>query len=239
MATSIAIAKREFRTFFNSPIAYIVLGAFLVVAGFFFFSTLFLAGQASLRPFFGLTTGLFVFLIPAITMRLLAEEKKSGTMELLLTMPLNDWEVVWGKFLAALGMVAVGLLCTLPYAFTVAGLTAKGAGFDWGPVFAGYVGELLLAGSFLSVGLWASALSPNQIVGFIIAFLLCGAFWVIDKVAIVFPESLGEVFQFLSADYHFTNIARGVFDQRDVVFYLSVTAVGLLLTSLRLTAARK
>ena len=239
MTATVAIARREFKTFFNSPIAYIVLGTFLLVAGWLFFSTLFLAGQASLRGFFGLAPVLFVVFTPAITMRLLAEERKGGTLELLLTMPLEDWEVVLGKFTAALGMVGVGLACTLPYAFSVASLTAKNASFDWGPVAAGYLGLLLMSSSFLAVGLWASALSRNQIVGFIVGLLLCFAFYFVDKFAILLPESLSELLQFFSVDYHFSNIARGVLDTRDVFFYLSLTAVGLLLTTRAVASVRK
>src|SRR5262249_1095299 len=148
------------------PIAYIVLGGFLLLAGWLYFSTLFLAGQASLRGFFSIAPVLFVVLVPAITMRSIAEERKSGTLELLLTMPLDNWQLVAGKFLAALGMVAAGLVFTVPYALTVSSLTAAGASFDWGPVMAGYIGLLLLAGAFIALGLWASALSKNQIVGF-------------------------------------------------------------------------
>src|SRR5690242_9910871 len=167
MGTTLAVARREFRSFFNSPVAYIVIGVFLVVAGWLYFSTVFIAGQASLRAFFSISPVLFVVFAPAVTMRLLAEERKTGTIELLLTMPLQDWQVVLGKFLAALGMVAVGLAWTLPYPFIVASFTVKGASFDWGPAIAGYLGLLLMASSFLAVGLWASALSKNQIVGFI------------------------------------------------------------------------
>ncbi|MFY0579458.1 ABC transporter permease [Cystobacter fuscus] len=141
MGTTLAVARREFRSFFNSPVAYIVLGGFLLTAGWLYFSTLFVAGQASLRGFFGVAPVLFVVFAPAVTMRLIAEERKSGTLELLLTLPLNDWQVVTGKFLAALGMVGVGLLLTLPYPLSVAALTAPGASFDWGPVVMGYVGR--------------------------------------------------------------------------------------------------
>jgi ABC-2 type transport system permease protein len=240
MSTAVAIARREMRSFFDSPVAYIVLGAFLVASGgIFFFANLFLGGQASLRGFFGLAPALFVFFVPAITMRLFAEERKSGTLELLLTMPLEDWEAVLGKFLGALGMVAVGLLCTVPYAISVATLVAKGASLDWGPVVGGYLGLLLLAASFLALGLLASALSPNQIVGFIVGFFICGALYLIDKLAILFPESIQRALQFLSVDYHFGNIARGVADSRDIIFYLSLTVVGLLLTTRALAAARK
>ncbi len=238
MEPTLAIARREFRAFFASPIAYVVLGGFLLLSGWLYFSTLFLAGQASLRAFFGFAPVLFVVLVPAITMRAMAEEKKSGTLELLLTLPIDDWQVVVGKFLAALGMIAVGLAWTLPYAFTVAALTAPGTGFDWGPVVAGYLGLVLLAASFIGLGLWGSALSKNQIVGFIVALVLCFAFTFVDKFAALLPESLGQVLQYLSVDYHFDNIARGVIDSRDLVFYASLTLLGLVLTTRAVSAAR-
>ncbi len=239
MSTTLAISRRELRTFFNSPIAYIVLGAFLLVSGWLFFSTLFVAGQASLRGFFGLAPVLFVVLTPAITMRLLAEERKSGTLELLLTLPVHDWQVVLGKYLAALGMVAIGLGCTLPYAMSVSSLTAAGAAFDWGPVIAGYIGLVLLASSLLAVCLWASAMSRNQIVGFVIGLVIAFGFYFIDKFAILFPAAISELLQYLSVDHHFTNIARGVLDTRDLVFYLSLTAAGLVLTTQTLASARR
>ena len=239
MNSALFIARREFRTFFASPIAYIVLGGFLLLSGWLYFGTLFLAGQASLRGLFALAPVLFVVLVPAVTMRSIAEERKSGTLELLLTMPLEDWQVVLGKFLAALGMVAVGLLWTLPYGFSVSALTAKGFSFDWGPVAGGYLGLLLLASSFIALGLWASSLSKNQIVGFIVALLLCFSFWFVDKFAVILPEGLGRLFEYLSVDYHFDNIARGVIDTRDVLFYLSLTFGGLVLTTRSLSVARQ
>lgn len=239
MESTLAIARREFRTFFASPIAYIVLGGFLLLAGWLYFSTLFLAGQASLRGFFAVVPVLFVVLVPAITMRALAEERKSGTLELLLTLPMEDWQIVAGKFLAALGMVAVGLAWTLPYALSVASLTGPGASFDWGPVLAGYLGLLLLAASFIGLGLWGSALSRNQIVGFIFGLVLCFAFAFIDAFAALLPESLGQLLEYLSVNYHFENIARGVLDTRDLLFYVSLTAVGLLLTTRTLASARQ
>jgi ABC-2 type transport system permease protein len=239
MESALAIAKREFRTFFASPIAYIVLGGFLLLAGWLYFSTLFLAGQASLRGFFSVVPVLFVVLVPAITMRAVAEERKTGTLELLLTLPMEDWQIVAGKFLAALAMVAAGLVWTVPYAFSVAALTGPGAAFDWGPVFAGYVGLLLLASSFIALGLWGSAVSRNQIVGFIIGLVLCFAFAFVDKFAALLPERIGQVVEYLSVDYHFDNIARGVLDTRDLLFYLSLTAVGLVLTTRTLSSARQ
>ncbi len=239
MNPSLELDKRDFRSFFNSPIAYIVISFFLLVAVWLYFSTLFLAGQASLRGFFSIAPVLFVVFAPAVTMRSIAEEKKSGTIELLLTLPLADWEVASGKFLAALAMVATGLLCTLPYPMTVSSLVAPGVHFDWGPVVAGYLGLLLLASSFLALGLWASALSRNQIVGFIVGLVLCFAFYFVDKFALLLPESLGQVVEYLSVDYHFENIARGVIDTRDVLFYLSLTAGALVLTTRSLASARQ
>lgn len=239
MNTSLAIARREFRTYFNSPIAYVVIGAFLLVAGWLYFSTLFLSGQASLRGFFSIAPMLFVVFAPAVTMRLLAEERKSGTMELLLSMPVRDWEVVIGKFFAALAMVSVGLLFTLPWPITVASLAAPGSSFDWGPALAGYLGLVLMASSFLSLGLWASAMSRNQIVGFIVALLLCLSFFLVDKFAVLLPDRAAEVLTWLSVDYHFDNIARGVFDTRDLLFYASLTIAGLLLTTRSVAAARQ
>jgi ABC-2 type transport system permease protein len=234
-----AVAKREFRTFFNSPIAYIVLGGFLLVGGWLYFAPLFLGGQASLRNFFAIAPFLFALFLPAVTMRAIAEERKAGTLELLLTMPLRDWEVVMGKFLAALAMVATGLVFTLPYAFSVASLTAAGASFDWGSAAAGYLGLLLLASSFLALGLWASAMSKNQIISFIVGLLLCLSFYLVDKFAMLLPESLGQVLEYLSVDYHFENIARGVLDSRDLLFYASLTTAGLVLTTRSLAATRQ
>ena len=239
MNGSLAIARRELSAFFNSPIAYIVLCGFLLVAGWLYFSTLFLGGQASLRGFFSIAPVLFVVFAPAVTMRLIAEEKKAGSLELLLTWPLEEWQVVLGKFAAALGLVAVGLAFTLPYAFTVSSLTAQPGTFDWGPVVGGYVGLLLMAASFLAVGLWASAVSKNQIVAFIAGLLLCFALYFVDKVAPLFPDAIAGLLQYLSVDYHFENVARGVLDTRDLLFYASLTAGALLLTTRTLAAARR
>ena len=239
MGTTAAIARRELSSFFNSPIAYIVLSGFLLVAGWLYFGTVFLGGQASLRAFFSIAPLLFVFFVPAMTMRLIAEEKKSGTIELILTLPVEDWQVVAGKFLAALGTVAVGLACTVPYALTIASLTAQPNSFDWGPVVGGYAGLILMASSFLAIGLWASALSRNQIIGFIIGLLLCFGLYFIDKVAMLFPAGVAELLQFLSVDYHFENVARGVLDSRDVLYYLSLTFAGLVLTTRSLALSRR
>lgn len=230
MNTTICIARRDFQAYFNSPVAYVVLGVFLLVVGYLFFSTLFLGGFASMRGFFGVAPILFVVFGPAITMRLISEERKTGTIEQLLTLPVSNFEVVLGKFLAALGIVCVGLAFTLPYALSVSLLTTADVSFDYGPVIGGYIGLIFLSSAFLSLGLFASSLTKNQIVAFIIGLALCFFFYFVDKFAVLMPPTLGAVLEYISVDYHFGNIARGVIDTRDVVFYLSLITIFLVLT---------
>lgn len=230
MSATLSIARRDFQAYFNSPVAYVVLGVFLLVLGYLFFSTLFLGGYASMRTFFSITPILFVVFGPAITMRLISEERKSGTIEQLLTLPINNYQVVIGKFLAALGIIGVGLLFTLPYVVSVSLLIPPDASFDYGPAIGGYVGLLLLASVFLSLGLFASSLTKNQIVAFIIGLALCFFFYFIDKFAVLMPAHLAGFLEYISVDYHFTNIARGVIDTRALVFYLSLVTLFLVLT---------
>ena len=238
MGCVFSIAQREMRSYFNSPVAYVVLGVFLSIIGYLYFSTLFLTGFASLRDFFNLAPVLLVIFAPALTMRLIAEERKSGTIEHLLTFPVTDTQVVLGKFLASLGTMCVGLVMTFPYALSVATLTPEGISMDQGPVFGAYLGLVLLSATFLSLGLFASSLTRNQIVAFIIGLVICFFFFFIDKFAIFMPPAFGGVFEFLSVDYHFGNIARGVIDTRDILFYLSLTAIALMLTTFSLRRRR-
>jgi ABC-2 type transport system permease protein len=230
MNTTFCIARRDFQAYFNSPVAYVVLGVFLLLLGYLFFSTLFLGGFASMRGFFGIAPILFVVFGPAITMRLISEERKTGTIEQLLSLPVKNIEVVLGKFIAALGIVCVGLLFTIPYALSVSLLTASDFPFDYGPVIGGYLGLILLSSVFLALGLFASALTKNQIVAFIIGLALCFFFYFIDKFAVLMPAKLASLLEYISVDYHFSNISRGVVDTRDVVFYLSLITIFLILT---------
>jgi len=223
MRNALALARRELRAYFNSPIAYIVVGVFLLISGYLYFSTVFLAGQSSLRSFFAVTPLLLVVFAPAITMRLVAEEVRSGTLELLTTMPVRDHEVVAGKFLAALGLMATALGLTVGYAATVAAV----GDLDWGPVVGGYLGLLLVSAALAAVGLATSTWTRNQIVSFILGLLIGLALWLADKVTLFVPEALGRVLEHLSVDFHFRNFARGVVDSRDLLYYLSVCAVAL------------
>lgn len=230
MHKAIAIARKEFRSYFDSPVAYIVLTVFLLVSGWIFFSTLFLLGRAELRDFFNPVSRIFfspamllIIIAPAITMRLVAEERKIGTLELITSMPIRDGEVVLGKFLAALGLVSVALGMTVVYAVTV---TAIGD-LDWGPVVSGYVGMFLMAASLLAIGLMCSAWTDNQIVAFIIAFLISAVLFFIHYLHLFVPQAVAGLVDFLSVSSHLENMARGVIDTRDVLFYLSLTAGAL------------
>jgi ABC-2 type transport system permease protein len=229
MRKVLAITQRELRGYFDSPVAYIVLVTFLLVAGWMYFSALFLMGRADMRPFFAPSifspSMLLVILAPAITMRLIAEERKTGTIELLTTMPIRDGEVIIGKFLAALGLIAAALLLTLAYPVTVAALGP----LDWGPVISGYLGLLLFSASLVSVGILCSTLTNNQIVAFIVSFLISAALYYIYWLQFFVPGFLAPLFEGISVSAHLDNMARGVIDSRDVLFYLSLTAGGLLL----------
>lgn len=228
MRQVLPIFKKEFRSYFVSPIAYIVISIFLIVTGWFFFSTFFLFNQASVRNFFALLPIIFAFVIPAVTMRLVSEELNVGTYELLLTMPVTFREVVLGKFLAATAFVAAMLVPTLAYPVIVAFL----GDLDWGPVIGGYLGAILLGASFSAVGLLASSLTRNQIVAFIIGVAICFALVLIDKILVFVPSWLAGVLEYLGADSHFENISKGILDSRDILYFLSLTFLGLYATHL-------
>ena len=222
------IFKKEFSTYFVSPIAYIVISIFLVVTGWFFFSTFFLFNQANLRSFFSLLPISFSFFVPAITMRLFSEELNVGSYEILLTMPVTIREVVLGKFLASVAFVAAMLVPTLAYPVTVSFLGE----LDWGPVIGGYTGAILLGASFCAIGLFASSLTRNQIVAFITSMAICFSLTLIDKILFFLPSSMVGVLEYLGADFHFENISKGVIDSRDIIYFLTVIFVGLYATQL-------
>jgi ABC-2 type transport system permease protein len=228
------IFRREIRSYFNSAIAYVVIVVFLAIIGWFHTSNLFLANVASLRLMFELTPAIFLFVVPAVTMRLLSEEKKTGTIELLTTKPLHDAEIVVGKFLAAWALVGIALLLTLVYYLTIAFL----GDIDNGPVIGGYLGLMLMAGVYVAIGLFASSLTENQVVAFIIGFVMVFVMFMLDKVLVYVPETLTSIVEFLGIDYHFSNIARGVIDSRDVVYFVSLLGFMLYLTVISL-ARRK
>jgi ABC-2 type transport system permease protein len=223
------VAGREFRSYFQSPIAYIFITAFLVLTHFFFFRGFFVVNQATMREFFGLIPVVFLFFVPALTMRLWAEERKLGTTELLLTFPVEDWEAVIGKFAAAMGFLVVALGCTLPLALTVIILGRP----DGGAIVGGYLGAILLGGTYMSMGLWLSSLTSNQIVAFILALFGSFALFMIGEPIVLsaIPQALGlrSFCAYVSVGYHFDSLGRGVVDLRDLLYYLSVIAFFLFL----------
>ncbi len=222
------IFRKELSSYFVSPIAYIVIAIFLVVTGWFFFSTFFLYNQASMRGFFSLLPLIFAFVVPAVTMKLFSEEFNRGTYEMMMTLPLSQVEVVMGKFLAALGFILVMLLPTIVYAVTISTM----GDLDPGPVVGGYLGAVLLGGLFAAIGLFASSLTRNQIIAFIIAMAICFFLTLIDKMLFFLPKGMLNVMSYLGADYHFRNIARGVLDSRDLLYFISMTFIALYGTQL-------
>ncbi|KKQ61592.1 MAG: putative ABC transporter, permease protein [Parcubacteria group bacterium GW2011_GWE2_38_18] len=224
-----ALFKKEFQNYYNSPIAYIFIGIFLIVGNWLFFNTFFMVNQVSLRNYFDLLPWLFLFLTPAITMRLWAEEKKSGTIELLLTLPVTDWQVVLAKFFGALLFVASALLLTLSLPITVSYL----GNLDWGPVIGGYLGAMFMAGAYISLGLFISSLTKNQIIAFILAltgsfiFFIIGADFVLNSA----PQFVAPIMKFLGLGSHFFNIAKGIIDTKDIVYYLSFIFIFLWLNT--------
>ncbi len=218
------IFKKEFRSYFYSPIAYIVISIFLLIMGWLFFSTFFLSDQASMVGFFGLLPPTLAFIVPAVTMRLFSEEMNVGTYELLLTLPVTFRDIIVGKFLAAVAFVAVMLAPTLVYAITV---TSMGS-LDWGPVIGGYLGALLLGAAFSAIGLLASSLTRNQVVAFIIGMAICVVLTLMmDFLLFFLPDSVVGFFQYFSAKHHFQDIAKGVVDSRNILYFFTVTFIAL------------
>ena len=231
------IFKREMRSYFVSPIAYIIGGLFLVLAGLFFVLPFFFGTRdASLRNWMGSIVVFLLFMAPMFTMRLLAEEKSSGTIELLLTSPLRDWELVVGKFLAAVGLWMAILVVTLAYPIILKIFGSP----DFIPIVTGYLALILLGGAMLAVGVLSSALSPNQIVAVVTTFVLVLILYVAQFLSNVFGDAtaLGGIFQDLSLQSHMDDLMKGVVDSKDIIYYLSVI-VGCLFISTRLIEARR
>ncbi len=235
MKQILILTKRELRSFFDSLMAYIMIVLFLGFSGFFtwiFGSDVFMEKQATLQSFFGISFWTLFFFIPAITMSLLAEERRSGTIELLVTKPITDWQIIFGKFLSALILICIALALTLPYYITVANIGP----IDHGAVWAGYLGLILMSASYISIGLFASSITNNQIVSFLLA-LFIGIFF--HFIFSMLGSSLtgwgGGLLTYLSISAHFESISRGVIDSKDILFILSVIFIGLIGTEAILT----
>lgn len=215
------------QSFFDSLIAYIMIVVFLALSGLFtwlYGSDIFYVNQASLQAFFGIAFWTLFFFIPALTMKQIAEERKTGTIEMLLTKPISEWQLLWGKFLATLFLIGIALALTLPYYITV----WKLGPIDHGAVLTGYLGLLLMSSAYISIGLFASTITNNQIVAFLLA-LFIGIFFhiIFGFLASNMSGTLGTVFNYLSLSTHFQSISRGVVDSKDIVYFLSIAFMGI------------
>ncbi|MBO6933827.1 MAG: ABC transporter permease [Deltaproteobacteria bacterium] len=228
------IAGRQFRSYFNGPIAYIVVAVFLLVLGFLFWQTFFLQQRATAREMFNYFSLINYFALPAVTMGLLAEEKRTGTIELLITMPVTDAQVILGKFLGVLGLYLVMMLLTLPYVFSIGSLGE----LDWGPVFAGYFGLLLQGLALIGIGLACSSFTDNQLIAFFAALAISVFFFLIDKFLPLMPRGLQPMLEFISFDVHLNLLRRGVIAVRDTLFFLSVAGLAVLIAFRSLESRR-
>ena len=221
------VARRELSSFFDSLLAYIMIVAFLGFSGFFTWikgADIFYVNQASLQSFFGIAYWTLFFFIPALTMRLIAEERKTGTIEMLLTKPISEWDIVAGKFLSTLLLIVVGLALTLPYYITISTL----GDIDHGAVWLGYLGLILMSAAYISIGIFTSSLTNNQIVAFLLALFIGIFFHIIFDVSSSSLTSVsGGVFYYLSMSNHFESISRGVLDSKDLVYFCSIIFLGL------------
>lgn len=223
---ALVIMQRELKSYFSSPIAYIVTGLFTLASGFLFFSTFFLANRAELRQFFALLPVLLSFFIPALSMRTFSEEKKSTSLETLLTLPVTVVDVVAGKFLA---VFVSALALFVPSLFYVATCFIFGSP-DPGPIFTGYLGTVFLTAGFSAIGLFASSTTKNQIIAFFEAFAICIVLTLLSNFAVFLPGAMVRAVTYLSSLSHFESICRGIIDSRDMVYFVSLTAIFFVLT---------
>lgn len=236
MLNTLILLRKEFRSYFDSPVAYIFIIAFLSFTSWLYFRGFFLLGQIQMRDYFFFLPWIFLIFIPAATMRLWAEEKKLGTIEILMTLPVKDSEMVLGKFLASFCFFLVTLALSFPIPLTLF-LLGK---IDPGPIIGGYVGAALLGAAYLSIGLFISSMAENQIVAFIIAALVSFALFIVGEDIVLFsvPNLLVAPFSYLGLGKHFVALQRGVIDSRDVIYYLTVIGFFLAL-NMRLIASRR
>lgn len=227
MSKVVAIAGRELRSYFVSPLAYVVAALFLCMAGFLFSLILYHTKQASLQPLFSNLAVMFLLIAPALTMRLLADERKTGTIELLLTSPVTDRDLVLGKYLAVLTFLGFLLGLTFVFPAILAGLGAKP---DWATIWSGYLGIFLLGASFMAIGVFASSLTNNMIVAAIITFVISLVVWLLPSAGQVFGGSVSDVLTYISVMNHQENLGRGVLDTSDLLFYVSFIFAFLFLT---------
>ncbi|HOK41088.1 MAG TPA: ABC transporter permease [bacterium] len=220
MGKFFVIFKKELKSYFNSPIAYIFITVFIVLMNWLFFRTFFIIKQSSMRTFFSLLPWFLLFFAPALTMRLWAEEKKAGTLEFLMTMPISDFAVTFGKYLAAVLLLSLTIILTLTVPFSI----SKIGNLDFGQIIGQYLGAILLGASLISIGLFFSSLTENQIIAFIITIVLSFILIIIGEPFIVnlVPDYLSSILKYISLISHYDSIGRGIIDSKDIIYYFSV-----------------
>ncbi len=235
-----AILKKEINTFFASPIGYLVISVFLLLNGLFLWLfkgefNILDNGFADLTSFFLLAPWILIFLVPAVTMRSFSDEKKQGTIELLLTKPISHLQIVLGKYLGALILISLALVPTLLYVYTISKLGLPEANLDMGSILGSYFGLLFLVAAYTSIGIFTSSLTSNQIVAFIVAVFICFFFYFGFEGLSEF-NLFGDLFyvEKLGMDSHFKSMSRGVIDTRDVIYFLSITVLFIVLTILNI-----
>lgn len=221
------IFKKEMRAYFNSPMAYIFLVIFAIANGYFFTNTFFLYGQSDLRALFNIVPLVYLFFIPAVAMGLIARERNLGTIETISTLPLKTYEFVGGKFLAVFCLILLGLAATVIHLITLA---MVGTNVDYGAVFTGYLGLALMGGVYAAIGTYASSVTDNQVVAFIIGVFIVLVFFLLDKLLLFVPVTFSGIIQYLAVEYHLSNISRGVVDSRNLIYFLSMIGFFLYLT---------
>jgi len=235
MHNIMTIYKKELRSFFTSPMAYIFLVVFALVNGYFFTNTFFLYNQSDMRALFGIVPLVYLFFIPAVSMGLISREKSLGTIEIISTLPVRERDIVLGKYLAGFTLILVALLTTAVHYIT---LYNVGTTVDHGAVFTGYLGLALLGGVYTSVGIFASSLTENQVIAFIVGIAIVLAFFLMDKLLFFVPASMAGIIQYLSTEFHLSNISRGVIDTRNLIYFGSVIGFFLSMTT-RVLESRK
>ena len=235
MHNILSIYKKELRSFFTTPMAYIFLVVFALVNGYFFTNTFFLYNQSDMRSLFGIVPLVYLFFIPAVSMGLISREKSLGTIEIISTLPVRERDIVIGKFLAGLTLILVALFTTIIHYIT---LYNVGTTIDHGAVFTGYLGLALLGGVYTSVGIFSSSLTENQVIAFIVGIAIVITFFLMDKLLVFVPPGLAGLIQYLSTEFHLSNMSRGVIDTRNIVYFGSVIGFFLFMTT-RVLESRK
>lgn len=238
-----AILFREIKSFFGSPIGYLVIAIFLLLNGLFLWVfegdfNILDSGFADLSPFFTLAPWILIFLIPAVTMRSFSDEKKQGTLELLLTKPITIWQIVNGKFLGALLLIVIAIIPTLIYVWVIYGLGLPEGNIDLGSTLGSYFGLLFLISAYSAIGIFTSTLSDNQIVAFILSVFLCFFFYFGFEGLAGYLTSIENIISSLGMDSHFKSMSRGVLDTRDIIYFVSVMVLFLSFTVFKLKSLK-